>query len=232
MASELADSVEVKMTLSVDNLSHSLKALDYDRNEAEIRKIYFIDTKNLDLYKQDILLRLRVGDDENSDVTVKQRPADDEIDWSEYEEEDGFKCEADITKNKNVTSCSLSEDVDDIDAEGIVSEDEEIKSAFSKTQKNLLEILEVDLDWDKVKVLGPITSTSWKIKFEGQKISVEMWKLKSGETFLEISAKGDLSEVSSLKKSLKNLSKDLLLKEESSAISKTEFALKKLTSRK
>ena len=93
-------------------------------------------------------------------------------------------------------------------------------------------MLEVDLDWDKVKVLGPITSTAWKIKHDGQKISVELWKLKSGETFLEISAKGDLSEVSALKKALKNISSDLLLKEESSSVSKTEFALKKLASKK
>lgn len=226
-AAELADSAEVKVTLSTADLTHSMKALKYDRDEAEIRKIYFIDTKKLSLFEQNILLRVRVGSEDNSDVTVKQRPADKDFDWSEYEEED-FKCEADIAKTKKVTSCSLKNDIADEDLEYVVDGDDSIKSLLNKSQKTLLEELEIDINWSQVKLLGPITSTAWDIRHDRKEFSVEVWKLKGGETFLEISRKGDLSDVAEIKKDLAKLVKDLGLQEDTEAISKTEFALKQL----
>lgn len=227
---DLTEEVEVKFSLSVQDLNQSLKALDFDKEEAEYRDIYFVDTKNLDLYSQNILVRIRQGVDDNSDITVKQRPANPKFDWSSYEEVGGFKCEADMTSQKTVTSCSIKKDVDAEDVDLVLEEEDDIQDLLKKNQKALLEDLGIKVAWSKLNVLGPIKSTAWELETsDGLEVSVEVWKVAAGNFFLEVSSKGDLKDAKSIQAKLEKLIQSKKLSVDSAQVSKTEFALKKLS---
>lgn len=151
-------------------------------------KIVFYDSEELE--EKGLIFRTRTSDD-GADATVKFRPKDGEllVDKALYTALDAktkdLKCEADVSLNKRVDSCSLTTDTD------VMTEDH---ATFLK----MVEAGDVQTDLSQYKKYE-IDSTSWKIlspKF-AKGISFEKWEMKKGEKtlcILEASAKFEVKK--------------------------------------
>gem|GEM_PF-3664368 len=144
--------------------------------------------------KSGLILRSRVSKDDpaQKDVTIKFRPKDqseaielEKLLYESIKEHPGFKCEADVSYgesgNKNVNSCSLTTDTEDLTNE---------HQAFAQmtTGQSVKKSLS---DFEVVR----IESQSWKVKhasFE-KGLSIERWDIKNKQgqelCILEVSAK-------------------------------------------
>ena len=69
-----ADSVELKLTVPDADQSSTLRALEVDPLQAQIRQVFFFDTPGLDLDKQGLVVRARRSQKKGDDTVVKLRP--------------------------------------------------------------------------------------------------------------------------------------------------------------
>lgn len=144
--------------------------------------------------KSGLILRSRVSKDDpaQKDVTIKFRPKDqsgaielEKLLYESIKEHPGFKCEADVSYgesgNKNVNSCSLTTDTDDLTNEhqafAQMTTGQSVKKSLSE-----FEVVRIE-------------SQSWKVKhasFE-KGLSIERWDVKNKQgqelCILEVSAK-------------------------------------------
>jgi len=178
--------------------------------EVEKEKISFYDSPELE--EKGIIFRTRTSE-AGSDATVKFRPKNGELllDKTIYTTLDvkskNLKCEADVSLNKRVDSCSLTTETD------VLTEDH---AAFLK----MVEAGDVKTELGHYKKYD-IDSTSWKMKSPlfVKGISFEKWEMKKGENslcILEVSAKFEVKKEpaadiearleAEIKKSLDNLS--------------------------
>ena len=149
----------------------------------EKEKISFYDSEALE--DKGLIFRTRTSDS-GSDATVKFRPKNGEllVDKDIYASLD-TKCEADVSLNKRVDSCSLTTDTNVLT---------DAHSSFLK----MVDAGEVITDLSQYKKYE-IDSTSWKIKSPSfaKGISIEKWEMKKGENslcILEVSAKFEVKK--------------------------------------
>ena len=71
-----ADSVELKLTLVETKRAGWRKRLGIDPLEAELRQVFFLDTKDLALNGAGVVVRVRRRQGEKGDTVVKIRPVD------------------------------------------------------------------------------------------------------------------------------------------------------------
>ena len=69
-----ADSVELKLTVPEENQRSTVRALGLDPLQAEIRQVFFLDTPDLALDKQGLVVRARRSQKKGDDSVVKLRP--------------------------------------------------------------------------------------------------------------------------------------------------------------
>ena len=69
-----ADSVELKLTVPEENQRSTVRALGLDPLQAEIRQVFFLDTPELALDKQGLVVRARRSQKKGDDSVVKLRP--------------------------------------------------------------------------------------------------------------------------------------------------------------
>lgn len=177
--------------------------------ETEQEKIVFYDSDELE--EKGIIFRTRTNA-EGADATVKFRPKSGELllDKDIYAALDvktkDLKCEADVSLNKRVDSCSITTD------SNTFTDDH---AAFLK----MVDAADVKMDVSQYQKYE-IDSTSWKIKSPSfvKGISIEKWEMKKGENslcILEVSAKFEVKKEpaadlnarmeAEIKKSLDNL---------------------------
>ena len=70
------DTIEVKVTVIERHETRALRKLGLKRADGEQRRIFFYDTRKLDLYNNGVCLRARETAGEESDSTVKIRPVE------------------------------------------------------------------------------------------------------------------------------------------------------------
>lgn len=154
----------------------------------EKEKIAFYDSEELEA--KGIIFRTRTSAT-GSDATVKFRPKEGELllDKAIYATLDvktkDLKCEADVSLNKRVDSCSITTETSELN---------EDHSAFLK----MVEAGDVKTDLAQYKKYE-IDSTSWKVKSPlfVKGISFEKWEMKKGEKslcILEVSAKFEVKK--------------------------------------
>lgn len=154
----------------------------------EKEKISFYDSAELE--EKGIIFRTRTSET-GSDATVKFRPKDGELllDKDIYATLDvktkDLKCEADVSLNKRVDSCSITTPTD------VMTEDH---ATFLK----MVEAGDVKTDLAKYQKYD-IDATSWKVKSPlfAKGISFEKWEMKKGENslcILEVSAKFEVKK--------------------------------------
>lgn len=195
--------VEIKVTVKPEEELRALRTFELDEETAEVRVIYFYDTPKLDLFTGGVALRARLVKGDRDDSTVKVRPVDPGKVSDAWRETPGFKVEADATGPKIIRSASLTVIQKPADIEEVASKERPIYKLFDRDQVRFLaEFYNKAVDFEKLKVLGPIRVLRWKTKHEKfhYGLTVEEWRLPNGNDLVEVSIKVEPDESVEAKK--------------------------------
>lgn len=189
---------------------HTLVALDEDKvpaifreelKQPQRRKVYFYDTRKLDLYNQShLVLRARVTQGDDDDSTVKVRPASlkDDAPWREI---GGVEIELDISGKAPTCSAKLEDNPKRGEVEDVEVDRRRIGSLFSHQQEDLVTAYAPkSVGFDDLEVLGPVDARKWVFDdLDGfpYKLCIEEWSLPDTTRFIELSIKVERREASS-----------------------------------
>ena len=218
--------VEVKVLLSPEQTKAAVAALHARKNT--VGRVYFFDSRSLDLLSQGVILRLRQGS--TSDLMVKVRPPAD----MEFSDPSGgrenFKCEVDVVGGEEQKSYSI---LNKFAGEHVPDTGAEVIGMLSSGQKDLLKQAHVSTDWSLVKRIAGIESKSWRVRAQSplNPLALELWQWPAGQV-LELSTKATAAAGSSVYSQLQHLAtaKGLSLSREQQF--KTTLVLQALTQRR
>lgn len=199
------DGVEIKAMIAVADHARAVSTLSLTPKKASQRSIYFYDEPSLALFDAGLILRARKVKDGADDSTVKMRPlvaADVDSSWFKLP---GWKCEADVTAQKTIASCSLSVTQDQGEIDDVATNKRTIDKLFSGDQEDFASgYSEKAPVWSKLRVLGPVASEVWKVSSSKLSVplTVERWTLPDGTVLLEVSVKTTTKKTASVQAEL------------------------------
>ncbi len=186
-----ATQAEYHWTLCETSPAAVKRQLAADVSKSKRRYLYYLDTRNRDLYRAGLLLRLRGEKGEPVEVTVKlttdsQRVPDD------FKDEDGFKCETDFQGKNAVIHCSFSEEEADMsDLKDVLAGRRSPEVLFTKKQVKFLTSMRARVPWSALAAVGPIDNLKWSLDAQPVPFDLEMMTLSSGAQLLQLSTKED-----------------------------------------
>jgi hypothetical protein len=191
------DAIEVKVMVAERHEAMALRKFGLDRGKAEKRRIFFYDTRQLDLYEKGVALRARATKGDECDSTVKIRPVEPKRIADRWRKKSGFKVEADAVGSKVIRSASFTiaqgrKEIDEV-ARGA----RPIKKLFSDDQEDFLtEMSPLQVDFTELVPLGPVVALRWRFKNAGlpYELCAEEWRLPDGRDLIEVSIKAKRAE--------------------------------------
>ena len=222
------DAVEIKCTIRPDQELRAERAMEVDEDTADVRLVYFYDTPDLDLFKAGVVLRARLVKGDADDSTVKFRPVEPASiprDWQRWK---GFKLEADWVGDRVVCSASLTDLQQRDEIDEVAKGKRAIGKLFSSDQERFLrEFHKGPVGFGKLRVMGPIRVLRWKPKHETfpHELTLEEWRLPSGEELVEVSIKAPPNEALQARKEFETHLRELGLDPEGAQDTKTRTAL-------
>src|SRR4051794_11534468 len=187
-----ADSVELKLTIPLEEQRSAVAALGIDPLDAQVRLVHFFDTADLQLQSAGVVVRARRVQGKGDDSVVKLRPVIPDELPATLRELPGFVVEVDATPGGYVCSATMK----GIPRKATVSEvaqgEQPLRKLFSKEQRAFYAAHAPDgLELDDLMLLGPI----FVLKIKGippgiaRKLVIEMWLYPDGSRILELSTK-------------------------------------------
>jgi len=191
--------VEAKLQLSMQARAKAIEALGLTQKTSG--RIYFFDTDTLDLSKRRVILRVRQG--ASNDLVVKVRKADGDGPIEPSALKGHFPCEIDQARTGAQTSYSVGRNYKTAQAPQTGSD---IRKLLSAAQRELLRKAGVSVEWDRVRRVASIESSSWRSSAQSRfgKLALELWEWPRGE-ILELSAKASAEAGISAYADLENL---------------------------
>jgi hypothetical protein len=187
-----ADSVELKLTVPEADHRSTVRALGLDPLQAEIRQVFFLDTPDLALDEQGLVVRARRSQKKGDDTVVKLRPVVPSELPRNVRRAEAFGVEVDAAPGGFVCSGSMKGAPATGDVLEAVSGRRPIRKLFSKEQRELFAAHAPDgVTLDDLTVLGPLFVLKLKCAPEGfgRRLVVEMWLYPDGSRILELSTK-------------------------------------------
>ena len=186
-----SDTVELKMTVPLEQHAHTIQALEMDPIEAQIRQVFFFDTPELTLYENGVVARARRVQGKGDDSVVKLRPVVPGDLTSALRSSPDFGVEVDAMPGGYVCSASLK-GTPKTDVRSTVAGGTGLGSLFSKAQREFYAAHAPEgVTFDDLSVLGPIFVL--KLKFNpkalNRKMVAEMWLYPDNSRILELSTK-------------------------------------------
>jgi hypothetical protein len=192
-----ADSVELKLTVPAADQVAIIRALEVDALQAQIRQVFFLDTPDLALDKQGLVVRARRSQKKGDDTVVKLRPVVPSELPKSLRRSPSFGVEVDASPGGFVCSGSLK----GVPEEGKVWKafggNLPLRKLFSKEQRELFAAHAPEgIGLDDLTILGPIFVLKLKQSPEGlgRRLVGEMWLYPDGSRILELSTKCEPSE--------------------------------------
>jgi hypothetical protein len=187
-----ADSVELKLTVPMERQRAAVTALGLDPLEAQIRQVFFLDTPDLALSTNGLVVRARRVQRKGDDATVKLRPVVPHQLPPELRRAPGFTVEVDAMPGGFVCSGTLKSEVRPGCVADAVGGHGPLRKVFSKEQRAFYaEHAPEGVGLDDLAVLGPIFVL--KLKFAPialeRKLVAEMWLYPDGSHILELSTR-------------------------------------------
>lgn len=220
--------IEVKVTVAERHEDNALRKFGLERRDAEQRRIFFYDTRKLDLYKKGIALRARESEGDACDSTVKIRPVEPEHVDAKWRKKDGFKLEADAVGKKVVRSASFTCPQQPKEIEEVASGARPIGKLFTGDQEEFLnEMAPMTVDFSKLVALGPVAARRWKFEHPGlpYELCAEEWLLPSKQDLIEISIKTKVEEAAAAQAALHGFLEEIGLAAQTGQQTKTRIAL-------
>ena len=187
-----ADSAELKLTVPDEGHYATAVALGMDPLDAQIRQVYFFDTPDLTLNKRGVVIRARRVQRKGGDSVVKLRPVVPDALPKRLRKSSGFTVEVDAMPGGFVCSGTLKESVDNAHVREVVHGGGELRSLFSKQQREFLSSHAPDAPGlEELSVLGPILVLKLKFAPEGfeRRLVAELWMYPDHSRVLELSTK-------------------------------------------
>jgi hypothetical protein len=175
--------VEAKLLLSPIALPAVVSSLNAGKETTS--QIYFFDTGTLYLLSQGVIIRLRQG--ATNDLTVKVRQPGGREFFDSSGKGGHWKCEDDFVGSGSTRSYSIAVK---FVTKQLPNTGTELFGLLSAGQKELLKQAHISIDWVGVTRIAVIRSIDWDAAPGPpfSKVTLEMWKWKSGQV-LELSAK-------------------------------------------
>ena len=193
-----ADSVELKLTVPEDNQRSTIRALELDPLQAEIRQVFFFDTPELALDEHGVVVRARRSQKKGDDSVVKLRPVVPSDLPKAIRRSPSFGVEVDASPGGFVCSGSMK-------GTPTIGHVHEAATGTALSSQALLEGAAGALrrptrprgsrsttSW----ILGPIFVLKLKYSPEGydRRLVAEMWLYPDGSRILELSTKCEPTE--------------------------------------
>ncbi len=165
--------LEVKVLVPPEAWDTLADAADLGR-PGRVGKAWFYDTPDLATFRQGVILRARVQEDD-ADTTVKLRGADVEgLDLDAFSDLDGYKLEEDCTAKGCTPAASLTVD----------EPKRRPPDRFTMEQLALAAAGGAQVPWSQLVRYGPVATERWKVDASG--IVVERWRI-GDHTLIEVS---------------------------------------------
>ena len=193
---EGADSVELKLTLPDSDQRSTITALALDPLDAQIRQVFFFDTRDLTLNEHGVVVRARRVQRKGDDSVVKLRPVVPGDLSDDMRSSAAFGVEVDASPQGFVCSGSMK-GVPGSSVRDAVRGTQPLRKLFSKEQRAFFAEHAPDgIEIDDLKVLGPIFVLKLKYSPEelGRRLVAEVWLYPDDTRILELSTKCAPSE--------------------------------------
>jgi hypothetical protein len=189
---EGADSVELKLTVPLEQQRSAVEALEIDPLNAQVRLIYFFDTPDLLLNRAGVVVRGRRMQGRGEDSIVKLRPVVPDQLSPKLRAAPGFGVEVDAMPGGFVCSGRLKREKPSLGIDAAVRGQQPLSNVFSKRQRKLFEThAPAGVELDELTTLGPIFALKLKsvTPGSGRKLVTELWLYPDGSRILELSTK-------------------------------------------
>ena len=188
-----ADSVELKLTIEFSEQLPTIRSLDLDPLDAEIRQVYFFETPDLDLFEAGVVVRARRVQRKGDDSVVKLRPVVPAEMPDEFRLSPNMVVEIDGMPGGFVCSGSLKRDLQSATKVREVTHGERrISKLFSKEQRAYFATHAPEgIELDQLQTFGPIFVLKAKSIPAGakRKLVAEVWFYPNNTRILELSTK-------------------------------------------
>ncbi len=217
------------MTLPEATGQSATQKLDMDPLDAEIRQVYFLDTPDLLLNKNGLVVRARRRQGGADDSVVKLRPVVPSELPEHLRKIPEFGVEVDAMPGGWVCSASFKGELGHMDVKEAAAGERSVKKLFSKGQRDFFaDYAPEGVEIDGLTMLGPLTV--FKLKCEptgfGRRLVGEMWMYHDGTRVLELSTKCKPTEGFQVAAELKALLSDRKVELAEEQATKTATALK------
>jgi hypothetical protein len=191
------NSVELKMTVPSEQRV-ALRSLRLDPLRGRLREVCFVDTPDLRLFRQGLVVRARRTKDMADDTVVKLRPALPGDLPPALRESRDLKLEMDVTRDGYVISASLKGRPRSGAVREVMLGQRPPERVFTKLQRAFLaDRLADPIAWDELVVLGSIVVVVLKWVPDGlqQRLTVEQWHFPGQVPLVELSTKARPDDV-------------------------------------
>ena len=187
-----ADSVELKLTVPDADSRSTIRSLQLDPIEAQIRQVVFFDTPDLKLNDNGLVVRARRSQGAPDDSVVKLRPVVPSALPAELRRTTDFNVEVDAMPGGYVCSGSYKGRVPAGEVKQVLQGTQQIRKLFSKGQRAFYDQHAPEgIKLEDLTVLGPIIvlKLKWQpINFKRRMVA-ELWFYPDGSRILELSTK-------------------------------------------
>jgi len=228
------EAIEVKVTVLERDETAALRKFGLERKDGQPRRIFFYDTRKLDLYGKGVCLRAREMEGDECDSTVKIRPVEPKRVAGKWRKRDGFKVESDIVGSSIVCSASYTTEQRQKEIDEVATGERPIAKLFSGEQEEFLsEMAPIQVGFDELVPLGPVAALRWKFRHEGlpYELCAEEWRLPDGRDVIEISIKARPAEAAAAQAALEGFLAELGIAPETRQQTKTRTALEYFAAR-
>jgi hypothetical protein len=189
---EGADTVELKLTVPDEGHRSAVVALEMDPLDANLRQVFFFDTKDLLLNRHGVIVRARRAQGGVEDSVVKLRPVVPNELPAKLRALPGFGVEVDAMPGGFVCSGRLKASLRPGKVREAIGGTRRVRSLFTKQQRTFLaQHAPEGVGIEDLAVLGPILVL--KLKFAprdyGRRLVTELWNYPDGSRILELSTK-------------------------------------------
>jgi hypothetical protein len=222
------EAVEVKVTVVERDEALALRKFGLERKKGQRGRIFFYDTRKLDLFRKGICLRARETDGDECDSTVKIRPIEPKRLAAKWRKERGFKVESDAIGKKVIRSASFTIGQKPKEIDAVANGNRPIAKLFSGEQERFLAAMApIPVDFAKLLPLGPVAVLRWKFRHDGlpYDLCAEEWRLPDGRDVIEISIKAERTQAAAAQAALEGFLAELGIDPETRQQTKTRTAL-------
>jgi hypothetical protein len=181
-----ADRIELKLVVPESAHESACTSLGVDFSRASARKVYFLDTDDLQLQSAGVVARIRSVGNRSDDAVVKLRPFEADDLPGRLRRSKRFSVEVDAMPGQFVCTGAMSRRLGKNDVRKTLKQRRSLRTFFSKEQ---LALLPDGVRIDDLRIFGPVDVRREKIHPHGAdfRLAVERWTYPDESSILELS---------------------------------------------